>query len=185
MRKRLILDSEALNITLNRLCQHLIENHDSFEDSVIIGLQPRGKFLAEEIHKRLEKNFKKKIKTGLLDITYYRDDFRRRETPVKANKTNISFVIEDRNVILIDDVIYTGRSIRAAMDAMIAFGRPRTVELLVLVNRKYSRDLPIEPDYIGIDVNTISSQKVMVEWESGGQNKNGIWLIDNPEENAA
>ena len=92
--------------------------------------------------------------------------------------TNIDFIIEGTNVILIDDVFYTGRSVRAALDAMLAFGRPSKVELLVLVNRKYSRDLPIEPDYIGKNVNTIATQKVQVDWTEYGASKNCVWLIN-------
>ena len=114
---------------------------------------------------------------GYLDTTFHRDDFRRREKPPEPSTTNIQFIIEDKNVILVDDVIYTGRSIRAAMDAMITFGRPRKVELLTLINRKYSRQLPIEPDYVGRDVNTIETQRVLVEWKEQGNKEDKIWLI--------
>ena len=111
-------------------------------------------------------------------MTFYRDDFRRRDEPIKANTTSIPFVIEDMNVILIDDVLYTGRSVRAALDAMIAFGRPQKVELLVLINRRYSRDLPIAPDYVGKNVNTVQSQHVLVEWKEQGAENDNIWLIN-------
>ncbi|MBL6448712.1 bifunctional pyr operon transcriptional regulator/uracil phosphoribosyltransferase PyrR [Fulvivirga sp. 29W222] len=178
MQKKLILDTHLLNITVNRLCQQLIENHGNFEDTAIIGMQPKGIYLAEMIHKKLEKDTGTKIDLGYLDTTFFRDDFRRRETPVKANATKIPFIIENKNVVLIDDVLYTGRSVRAAMDAMIAFGRPKKVELLVLVNRKYSRQLPIEPDYVGKDVNTMEYQKVLVELEDQGFKDNKIWLIN-------
>ena len=134
--------------------------------------------MAEMIHKILESTIGESIDLGYLDTTFHRDDFRRRASPAKANATNIPFIIEDRNVILIDDVLFTGRSVRAALDAMIAFGRPRTVELLVLVNRKYSRHLPIAPNYVGKNVNTIESQKVLVELEAQGHKKNKIWLIN-------
>ena len=153
MQKRLVIDSQLLNITIDRLCQQLIENHNNFEDSVILGLQPRGVFLAERITQKLKKLLKKEINLGYLDVTFYRDDFRKKDTPLIANETKVPFLVEDKKVILVDDVLYTGRSVRAAMDAMIAFGRPRRVELLVLVDRKYSRDLPIQPNYRGIDVN--------------------------------
>lgn len=181
MQKKLILDSNLLSITLDRLCQQLIENHDDFKDTVILGLQPRGVFLAEIIHSKLEKAIGSEINFGRLDTTFYRDDFRRRDTPVLANATNVPFIIEDKKVILIDDVLYTGRSVRAALDAMIAFGRPNKVELLTLVNRKYSRELPIEADYTGIDVSTMDSQKVLVELEAQGHKKNKIWLINKEE----
>jgi pyrimidine operon attenuation protein / uracil phosphoribosyltransferase len=177
MQKKLILDSDLLDITLSRLCQQLIENHQDFAETVIIGLQPRGVFLAQIIHQKLEKILKKTIPLGLLDTTFHRDDYRRREIPVKATETRIPFVIEGKKVVLVDDVLFTGRTVRAAMDAMIAFGRPAKVELLVLIDRKYNRDLPIAPDYVGKIVNTLASQKVLVELEEKGTN-NKIWLIN-------
>lgn len=177
MQKKLILDSDLLDITLSRLCQQLIENHQDFAETVIIGLQPRGVLLAEIIHQKLEKILKKTIPLGLLDTTFHRDDFRRREIPIKATETRIPFVIEAKKVVLVDDVLFTGRTVRAAMDAMISFGRPEKVELLVLIDRKYNRDLPIAPDYVGKIVNTLASQKVLVELEENGTN-NKIWLIN-------
>ncbi|SHG85920.1 pyrimidine operon attenuation protein / uracil phosphoribosyltransferase [Chryseolinea serpens] len=178
MQKKLILDTDLLDITIRRLCQQLIENHNDFADTVIIGMQPRGIFLAEIIHKKLEQDTGKTILLGYLDATFYRDDFRRRETPVKANETRVPFIIEGKKVVLVDDVLFTGRSIRAAMDAMIAFGRPATVELLVLIDRKYNRELPIAADYIGKVVNTLTSQRVLVELEAQGHKQNKIWLIN-------
>lgn len=179
MQKKLILDQNLLEITISRLCYQLIENHDDFSNSAILGLQPRGKYVAERIKSQLEKLLKTKIEIGYLDTTFHRDDFRRRESPKKANETNIPFLIEDKSIILIDDVLYTGRSVRAALDAMISFGRPKTVELLVLVDRKYTRDLPIQPNYIGRSVNTMQSQRVMVEWREQGKKKDSIWLFNN------
>ena len=178
MQKRLILNARLLEVTVDRLCQQLIENHNDFEKTVLIGLQPRGVILAELIQKRINHLFSHDLPLGYLDTTFHRDDFRRRDVPKKANMTNIDFIIEGTNVILIDDVFYTGRSVRAALDAMLAFGRPSKVELLVLVNRKYSRDLPIEPDYIGKNVNTIATQKVQVDWTEYGASKNCVWLIN-------
>ncbi|MDH3709455.1 MAG: bifunctional pyr operon transcriptional regulator/uracil phosphoribosyltransferase PyrR [Cyclobacteriaceae bacterium] len=178
MQKRLILDGTLLDITVRRLCQQLIENHQDFNDTVILGLQPRGIFLAQRIHSTLKSLLKKDIDLGLLDITFYRDDFRRRETPLEANTTSVPFIIENRKVVLVDDVLFTGRSVRAAMDAMIAFGRPRKVELLVLIDRRYSRDLPIQADYIGKRVNTILSQHVVVEWQAQGAKNDNIWLVN-------
>jgi pyrimidine operon attenuation protein/uracil phosphoribosyltransferase len=179
MQKRLILDGPLLEITVSRLCQQLIENHQDFNDSVILGLQPRGVFLAERIKQKLEQLLQKQVRMGFLDITFYRDDFRRRDLPLEANTTSVPFIIENQKVILVDDVLFTGRSVRAALDAMIAFGRPRKVELLVLVNRRYSRDLPIQADYIGMNVNTMPSQRVLVEWEGHGAKKDNIWLVNN------
>lgn len=164
-------------ITIGRLCQELIENHLDFENTVILGLQPRGVLFAERIAKRLEGFIGKKVSLGYLDATFYRDDFRRRDSPVKANETKIDFLIEGKNVVIVDDVFYTGRSVRAAMDAMIAFGRPKKVELLTLVKRKYSHHVPINPDYVGKEVNTLDSQQVVVDWEEqAGISEDNIWL---------
>jgi pyrimidine operon attenuation protein/uracil phosphoribosyltransferase len=141
-------------------------------------MQPRGIFLADLVQKTLSEETSVNVPLGYLDATFHRDDFRRRDSPAMANATSIDFIIEDKNVVLIDDVLYTGRSVRAAMDAMIAFGRPRKVELLVLIDRRYSRELPIEADYIGRTVNTINSQRVLVEWRKQGHKQNKIWLIN-------
>jgi pyrimidine operon attenuation protein / uracil phosphoribosyltransferase len=178
MQKKLILDSELLDLTIARLCQQLIENHNNFSDSVILGLQPRGIYFAEILHQRLQKDAKTQIPLGFLDATFYRDDFRRRETPVKANETRVPFIIEGKNVVLVDDVLFTGRTIRAALDAMIAFGRPAKVELLVLIDRKHNREFPISADYVGKAVNTLSSQRVLVELEAQGFKQNKIWLVN-------
>jgi pyrimidine operon attenuation protein/uracil phosphoribosyltransferase len=178
MQQRRILDSQQLEITLSRLSQQLIENHDTFEDSVMLGLQPRGIFLAERLKQRIRQMTHTEVPLGYLDATFYRDDFRRRETPLKPNTTHVPFIIEDKNVILIDDVLFTGRTVRAALDAMTAFGRPRRVELLTLIDRKYSRDLPIEPNYVGTHVDSIFSQRVLVQWKEQGNPEDSIWLMN-------
>jgi pyrimidine operon attenuation protein/uracil phosphoribosyltransferase len=175
MQKRLLFNSDLLQLTIRRLCQQLIETHDDFSDSVIIGLQPRGIFLAERISKELQQLQEHPIQVGYLDTTFHRDDFRRRDQPIRANETKIDFVIENKNVILVDDVLYTGRSVRAAMDAMITFGRPRMVELLILIDRRFSRDLPIQANYVGREVNTLHSQRVDVLLEEQGGDDT-IWL---------
>ena len=179
MQKKLILNQDLLDITISRLCYQLIESHNDFSNSAIIGLQPRGKHVADRIKAKLETLVKGKVNIGYLDTTFHRDDFRRREKKKKANETTIPFLIEDKNIVLVDDVLYTGRSVRAALDAMISFGRPRSVELLVLVDRKYTRDLPIQPNYIGKSVNTMQSQRIMVEWIEQGEKEDSIWLFNN------
>ena len=175
MKPRVLLENKQLDVTLTRLCYQLIEVHNDFSNSVIIGLQPRGVFLARRLQVLLEKILKKKIHCGDLDITFYRDDFRKKE--LKPNKTNIDFIIEDKNVILVDDVLFTGRTIRAGLDAMLAFGRPNDVELLVLVDRRFSRHVPIQAKYTGLIIDSIQTQNVKVEWkESDG--KDCVTLID-------
>ena len=173
MQPRIILNSQAFEITLKRLCFQLIENHNNFSDTVIIGLQPRGTFLARRIHDLLrEITGINSIALGSLDITFFRDDFRRRDEIVVPSSTNINFIVEDKNVILIDDVLYTGRTIRAGLDALLAFGRPRKVELLVLIDRKFARHLPIEPDYTGKAIDSIDSDKVRVSWKETDKEDN-------------
>ena len=178
MQKRLVLDQQQIAITLKRFCYQLIENHDDFENTVILGLQPRGTLLLDKIVALLEEISGIKVPSGYLDATFHRDDFRRRDFPLKANETKIDFLVEGKKVILIDDVLYQGRSVRAAMDAMIAFGRPQKVELMVLVDRKLTRDYPIMPDYFGVKVNTLETQYVVVEWKEQGHPADAIWITE-------
>ena len=172
MQNPILLDGQKFQITIQRLCRQLIENHDDFSNSVLIGIQPRGIYLAKRVAEELRKILPgKTIKQGDLDITFYRDDFRRREQ-LMPNQTKIDFIIEGKKVIMMDDVLWTGRTIRAAMDAMLAFGRPEKIELLTLVDRRYSRHIPVAADYVGIEVDSIASQKVVVSWkETDGEDK--------------
>jgi pyrimidine operon attenuation protein / uracil phosphoribosyltransferase len=180
MQNLTLLDGQKFQITIQRLCHQLIENHNDFSNSVILGIQPRGIFLSKRITEELNKILPEaNILHGNLDITFYRDDIGRRDSPILPNSTHIDFIIEGKKVILVDDVLWTGRTIRAAMDAMLAFGRPEKVELLVLVDRRYSRHLPIEPDYIGIQVDSINSQKVIVSWKEAEQEDRVTLLSDN------
>ncbi len=174
-----LLDGQRFQITIQRLCHQLIENHDNFGNSVIIGIQPRGVFLANRIIEELKKTLLNlKIESGNLDITFFRDDFRRKDGLLSPSSTKIDFIIEGKKVILVDDVLWTGRTIRAAMDALQSFGRPEKVELLTLVDRRFSRHLPIEADYIGIKVDTIDSQKVIVNWKETDQEDKVILLSE-------
>ncbi|MBX7203132.1 MAG: bifunctional pyr operon transcriptional regulator/uracil phosphoribosyltransferase PyrR [Bacteroidia bacterium] len=173
MPPRLILDSARFSITIRRLCFQLIENHDNFSNSVLIGLQPRGILLARCIREELNKLTGNNIAYGELDTTFFRDDFRMKA--LVPNTTQMECPIENRNVILIDDVLFTGRSVRAAMDALQQFGRPNHVELLVLVNRRFSRHVPVQPDYVGLTVDALFSEKVIVQW-AGDMNTAAITL---------
>ncbi|MBC7864721.1 MAG: bifunctional pyr operon transcriptional regulator/uracil phosphoribosyltransferase PyrR [Bacteroidia bacterium] len=164
MKPRVILNEEQVDVTITRLAHQLIETHDDFNESVILGMQPRGILMARRIHEKLKTILKRKeIPFGELDATFFRDDFRKKE--LIPTKTSIDFIIEDKNVVLIDDVLFTGRTIRAGLDAMLAFGRPKDVELLVLIDRRFSRHLPIQAKYIGKVIDSIESQKVKVEWK--------------------
>jgi len=159
-----ILSKQQIGLTVKRLAQQVLENHPSLEETVIIGIQPRGVYLSDQVVRELENIVSPGlIRYGKLDITFYRDDVRK-EFHV-ANKTDIPFSIENRNVVIIDDVLYTGRTIRAALDALLDFGRPARVELCVLIDRRFSRELPIQPDYIGRAIDTIPADKVKVYWQ--------------------
>ncbi len=166
-----ILDASKLSLILSRLASQIFENHLDFSDVVLIGIQPRGKILSQKICSLLNEKFDVgEIKLGFLDITFFRDDFGRKEKILNANETNIDFLIENKTVILIDDVLYTGRSIRAALSALQSFGRPKKVELLNLIDRRFSRHLPIQPDYCGCQVDAINNQTVSVKWmENDGE----------------
>lgn len=160
-----ILDHQQLQITINRLCHQLVENHNDFSNTVLIGLQPRGIYLCQRIKESLESNFPDyNFEVGSLDITFYRDDFRRREDPLLANSTSLSANLEDKNIVLIDDVLYTGRSVRAALDALHDYGRPLSVELMVLIDRRLSRHVPIQPNYVGHTIDVVADERVSVEW---------------------
>lgn len=159
-----VITAEQISITVKRLAHQVLENHVHLKNTVLIGLQPRGIYLSDRIVKEIRNvNNSITIEYGKLDITFYRDDVRK-ELHV-PNQTEINFSIEEKNVVLVDDVLYTGRTIRAALDALMDFGRPSKVELMVLIDRRYSRQLPIQPDYTGRSIDSIVTQKVKVLWQ--------------------
>ena len=164
MASKVLLNEIKVSIILSRLCQQLIERHKDFSNVVLVGLQPRGTSLLEQLLKLLKEQGLKSIKSGKLDITFFRDDFRRNEEPLYAKTTEISDTLEGRDVVLIDDVLFTGRSIRAALSAIDSYGRPKSIELLVLVDRRFSRHLPIQPDYLGAQIDALQGDKVKVVW---------------------
>ena len=158
-----ILDKQQLHLTILRLAHQLLENSVDLNDIVFIGIQPRGVQVAEKLMESIQQLSSAKPQYGILDITFYRDDVR--EELHVGSTTDIPFSVEGKKVVLIDDVLYTGRTIRAALDALQDFGRPQKVELCVLVDRRFNRELPIQPDYYGKAIDTVISQKVKVEWD--------------------
>jgi len=165
MAKKTLLNDKEIHIILHRLACQLIENHQDFSNTILIGIQPRGIHLANRLVKILRDEYQiKNINLGKLDITFYRDDFRRRDEPLEASKTDIRFIVDNKKVVFIDDVLFSGRSIRAALTAIQTFGRPKNIELLVLIDRRFSRHLPIQPDYKGRQVDVIKDEKVRVAW---------------------
>ena len=177
MGQKVLLSEKEINIILHRLACQLLENHLDFKETVLIGIQPRGIFVAKRLTRILREEYGvTRIQTGYLDITFYRDDFRRGDKVLEANKTDIDFLVEDKKVVLIDDVLYTGRSIRAALTAMQSFGRPREIELLTLIDRRFSRHLPIQPNYRGRQVDAINDERVKVMWKEN-EGKDVVYLV--------
>lgn len=163
---KIIVSTERFQLTLLRLCHQILENHINLEELCIIGIQERGVFLAERLKSNLEVMLSgRTFRYGMLDITFYRDDFRRRDTPLKASSTHIDFLVENKDVILVDDVLYTGRTVHAAMAALQDFGRPRKIEMLCMVDRRFNRHFPIKADYFGIAVDAVDEAYVRVRWE--------------------
>lgn len=163
-----ILSQQQVALTIKRLARQVFENHMQLDNTVLIGMQPRGIFVSDRLVEEMKQLVAPSlIKYGKLDITFYRDDIRKQLHT--ANKTDISFSIENKNVVLIDDVLWTGRTIRAAMDALLDFGRPSKVELCVLIDRRFSREYPIQADYVGRSIDTFANQKVIVNFDEGVQ----------------
>lgn len=172
-----LLDQAQLQITLHRLAHQLVENHLDFSDTVIIGMQPRGVLFSDRIVSLLQQiTNNKKIQYGRLDITFYRDDLHKGSALQAPAQTDIAFSVDNKRVVLIDDVLHTGRTIRAAMDALLDFGRPKEVELMTLIDRRFSRELPIQPDYVGLSVDTLFEQKVKVYWKEKEGNDEVVLL---------
>ncbi|HMV15051.1 MAG TPA: bifunctional pyr operon transcriptional regulator/uracil phosphoribosyltransferase PyrR [Chitinophagales bacterium] len=175
MSDTVLLNGDQIQLTIERLSREVIESIH-FTNTVIIGVQPRGVLLAEKIHQKIISLTGVQIPFGKIDTTFHRDDFRRGKS-LNAKVTEIDFHIEGKEVLLIDDVLYTGRTIRAAMDALLSFGRPTKIELLVLIDRRFNRELPIQPDFVGSVVDTIESVDVEVHWAGEEQINNKVIFV--------
>jgi len=160
---QILLSSTQLELTIKRLAHQLVENQNELNNIVFVGIQPRGKLVANKMMDTIASLYPDfKLQYGVLDITFYRDDIRVELHEPK--ETTLTQSIEGKKVILIDDVLYTGRTIRAALDALQDFGRPEKVELCVLIDRSFNRELPIQPDYCGLSIDTKPQQNVVVDW---------------------
>ncbi|MBT8233460.1 MAG: bifunctional pyr operon transcriptional regulator/uracil phosphoribosyltransferase PyrR [Saprospiraceae bacterium] len=182
---RQILSPQHFNITLLRLAHQIIENYPSNEIIYIVGIQEKGVILAERLIEIIKDKLKSpKIVFGKLDITFYRDDFRIREKPIVANSTQIDFDVEGKKILLVDDVLYSGRTIHAAMAALQDLGRVGQIELLTMVDRRFNRHLPIKSDYTGIQVDSLDEAYVKVQWKHlDGEDKVLIFSANNKNKN--
>jgi pyrimidine operon attenuation protein / uracil phosphoribosyltransferase len=162
---KVIFSEDRISLTLMRLCHQVIENHPDMHKLCIVGIQERGVMLAERLKFHLHNLLgEQQFSYGKLDISFYRDDFRRREIPIKAASTDIEFEIEDKNVLLVDDVLYTGRTVHAAISAISDIGRPRKIEMLCMVDRRFNRHFPIKADYAGLSIDSLDEAYVKVKW---------------------
>ena len=175
MEGRTLLTNKALNYTLDRLAFEVYEQHLDFSNMAFISIQPRGLPLGKRLVQKLSNLVPdQEILHGAMDVTFYRDDFRRRDEVLVPSATELEFSVEGKEIILIDDVLFTGRTVRSAMDALLDFGRPKNVELLVLIDRRFSRELPVQPDYTGRIVDVVKDERVKVEWTADDSNNRVI-----------
>jgi pyrimidine operon attenuation protein/uracil phosphoribosyltransferase len=159
--KALILDAAGIDRTITRLAHEILERNKGAESIVIVGIRTRGEFIARRIARIIEQVEHTTLKIGNLDITLYRDDLQGKLEQPQLKGTDIIFDLNDKNVILIDDVLYTGRTIRAALDELVDLGRPKTIQLAVLVDRGH-RQLPIRADFVGKNVPTSAEESIRV-----------------------
>ena len=159
--EKLVLDEGGIERALARIAHEIVERNQGISDLALIGIRTRGVFLAERLQKKLYEIEKKEVPVGILDITLYRDDLSEVGPKPEVRETNIPFNLKGKVVILVDDVLFTGSTIRAALDALIDFGRPKVIRLAVLVDRGH-RELPIKADYVGKNVPTAHQETVMI-----------------------
>ncbi len=173
----ILLNAEVMQRVVSRMAHEIIERNELIEGLVLIGLQTRGVHLAQRLASRIHEITGRKVPTGTLDISMHRDDLNRRGSPPTVRRTEIPFALDDTTVVLVDDVLFTGRSVRAAMDALSDLGRPRRIQLAVLIDRG-RRELPIREDYVGKDVPTSLKERIRVRLqEQDGADEVGIQKI--------
>jgi pyrimidine operon attenuation protein/uracil phosphoribosyltransferase len=160
--KQIVQTEKDIEMALNQICEQLLSKHSQLNEVVLVGIRTGGVFLAERLKQKIFQKRGIDLPTGIIDITLYRDDWTPLSQTPEVKKTEIHFPIEDKNVLLVDDVLFTGRTIRAAIDALLDLGRPRQVELAVLIDRGH-RELPICADYIGRTLETSRKDSVNVE----------------------
>jgi pyrimidine operon attenuation protein / uracil phosphoribosyltransferase len=178
---QLIMDSHALDLTITRITHQIIEHNRDLSKVGIVGMQTRGVFLAERINKKINEMEKVNLTPGVLDVSFYRDDYRRAlKKPPKIKITDIPFDINGLSVILVDDVLFTGRTVRAALDALMDLGRPKTIQLAVIIDRG-NRELPIQPDYVGTTLKTLPNQAVSLNVKEH-DSEDSIWLMEQERE---
>lgn len=178
--KSKMADARAMNRTLNRLAHEILEKTKGTEDLTIIGIRTRGEFLAKRIAEKIEEIEKQEIPVGVLDVVMYRDDFRQKYKLPAVEVTDIPFDIDEKIVILVDDVVYTGRTIRAALDALVDFGRAAKIQLACLVDRGH-REMPIKADYVGKNFPTADDEEIRVKVKEI-DDEDGILLVQRIDE---
>ncbi len=156
------MDADDIERTLNRLVYEIVERNKGSKNLAVVGIRTRGEFLAKRIAEKISKLENNQIPVGILDITFYRDDVRLKLRQPEVKTTEINFSIDDRDIILVDDVLFTGRTVRAALDELMDFGRPKTVQLVVLIDRG-NRELPIQADFVGRRVKTSLNEEIRVK----------------------
>lgn len=159
--KAKIIDEEGLSRTITRLAHEILERNKGSKNIILLGMRTRGEFIAQRIKAKISEIENSEPQYGVLDVTLYRDDFRTRLKQPEVSVTNITFDVNEKDVVLIDDVLYTGRTVRAALDAIMDLGRPNTVQLCVFVDRGH-RELPIKADFVGKNIPTSINEEVRV-----------------------
>ncbi len=160
--RKIVQTEKDIEIALNQICEQLLNKHPQLNEMVLVGIRTGGVFLAERIRQKILQRRGIDLPTGIIDITLYRDDWTRLSQTPEVKKTEIHFPIEDKKVLLVDDVLFTGRTIRSAIDALMDLGRPRQIELAVLIDRGH-RELPICADYVGSTLETSRQDSINVE----------------------